>query len=61
MAAEATGRRAALIELDPRYCDVIVRRWHEGTGQVATRDGDGRSLDEVAAERGVLSVRPKTS
>jgi DNA modification methylase len=27
MAAEATGRRAALVELDPRYCDVIVRRW----------------------------------
>jgi DNA modification methylase len=31
MAAEATGRRAALIELDPRFCDVIVRRWQEGT------------------------------
>jgi hypothetical protein len=31
MAAEATGRRAALMELDPCYCDVIVRRWQEGT------------------------------
>ena len=51
MAAEATGRRAALIELDPRYCDVIVRRWQDGTGQAATLDGDGRSLLEIAAVR----------
>ena len=53
MAAEATGRRAALIELDPRYCDVIVRRWQEGTGRVATLEEDGRNFAEVAAERGV--------
>ncbi len=53
MAAEATGRRATLIELDPRYCDVIVRRWQEGTGQVTTLEGDSRSFADVAAERGV--------
>jgi DNA modification methylase len=42
MAAEATGRQAALVELDPAYCDVIVRRWQEGTGGKATRqDGSG--------------------
>ena len=42
MAAEATGRQAALVELDPAYCDVIVRRWQEGTGQRGTRqDGSG--------------------
>src|SRR3954471_18921888 len=35
MAAEATGRRAALVEIDPRYCDVIVRRWQDGTGKPA--------------------------
>jgi DNA modification methylase len=47
MAAEATGRRAALIELDPRYCDVILRRWQEGTAQVAQRE-DGVIFDELA-------------
>jgi DNA modification methylase len=47
MAAEATGRRAALIELDPRYCDVIVRRWQEGTGKVAHRQ-DGTGFQRLA-------------
>jgi DNA modification methylase len=37
IAAETTGRAAALIELNPRYCDVIVRRWEEYTGQKAVR------------------------
>jgi DNA modification methylase len=27
IAAERTGRRARLIEIDPAYCDLIVRRW----------------------------------
>ena len=31
IACEKTGRQARLIELDPRYCDVIVRRWQELT------------------------------
>ncbi len=51
MAAEAMGRRATLVELDPRYCDVIVRRWQEGTGREATLEADGRSFAQVAAER----------
>ena len=37
IAAETIGRAAALIELDSRYCDVIVRRWEEFTGQKAVR------------------------
>lgn len=32
VACEMTGRRARLIEIDPVYCDVIVRRWQEFTG-----------------------------
>jgi DNA modification methylase len=38
LAAERLGRASALIELDPRYCDVIVRRWEEFTGQKAIRE-----------------------
>jgi DNA modification methylase len=37
LAAERTGRRARLIELDPGYCDVTVRRWEEMTGKTAHR------------------------
>ncbi len=49
IACEKTGRQARLVELDPRYCDVIVRRWQDWTGEAATLDGDGRSFDDAAA------------
>ena len=44
IAAEQTGRRAFLMELDPAYCDVIVERWQKATGQKAVLEGDGRDL-----------------
>lgn len=37
IAAEQTGRHARLMELDPRYCDVIVKRWEQFTGKQAQR------------------------
>jgi DNA modification methylase len=37
IAAEQTGRRAFLLELDPLYCDVIVARWEQFTGRSAER------------------------
>jgi DNA modification methylase len=49
IAAERSGRSAALIELDPAYVDVIVRRWQEASGGRATLAGDGRPFDEHAA------------
>jgi len=51
IACEKTGRQARLIEVEPRYCDVIVRRWQEYSGRQAVLDGDGRGFDEVADER----------
>ena len=51
IACEKVGRQARLIELDPRYCDVIVRRWQEFSGDKAALDGDGRSFEEIAASR----------
>jgi DNA modification methylase len=50
IACEKAGRQARLIELDPRYCDVIIRRWQEWTGEQATLEG-GRSFEEMAAGR----------
>src|SRR5262245_46403704 len=35
IAAEQTGRRAYLTEIDPLYCDVIVERWSQFTGKKA--------------------------
>lgn len=51
IAAEKSGRQGRLIELDPKYVDVIVRRWQDWTGQQATLEADGRTFDAVAAER----------
>ena len=51
IACEKTGRQARLVELDPKYCDVIVQRWQEWAGASAVLEGDGRSFEEIAAER----------
>ena len=51
IACERTGRQARLIELEPRYCDIILRRWEEHTGQLATLAADGRFFKDLAAER----------
>jgi len=51
IACERTGRRASLVELDPHYVDVIVRRWQGYTGKAARLQCDARSFEEIAAER----------
>jgi len=48
IAAEKAQRRAALIELDPQYVDVIVRRWQGWTGKQAARECDGVCFGESA-------------
>ena len=40
MAAEHTGRRAFIMEIDPAYCDVIIQRWENFTGMKAQRQSD---------------------
>ena len=56
IACEKAGRQARLIELEPKYCDVIIRRWQEFTGQEATLDSDGKSYSGVAGERGAVAA-----
>jgi DNA modification methylase len=51
IACEKTGRQARLVELDPKYCDVIVQRWQDWAGERAVLDGDGRSFGEITAQR----------
>lgn len=55
IAAEKAGRIARLIELDPKYVDVIVRRWEEFTGKQATREADGALLDQATSDSSTIS------
>ena len=48
---EMLGRQARLMELDPRFADVIVKRWQDFTGLTGVLEGDGRSFAEVQAWR----------
>jgi DNA modification methylase len=48
---EKAGRQARLIELDPKYVDVMVQRWQAFGGGIAVLDGDGRSYEDIAASR----------
>ena len=48
---ERRGRKARLMEIDPKYADCIVRRYQEYTGKQAVLDGDGRTFEEIAQER----------
>lgn len=50
IACEATQRRCAGMDIDPKYVDVIVQRWQNLTGKAATREGGG-TFKEVLHER----------
>ena len=56
IACERTGRQARLIELDPKYCDVIVQRYQDHCGNSAVLEGDGRSFVGIAEDRGVVAA-----
>ncbi len=53
IAAERTGRKARLIELDPLYCDASLRRWEKVSGKTAILAAAGQTFAEVAASRGI--------
>ena len=50
-AAERTGRRARLIEIDPAYCDVIVRRWQAHRGKTLSWPKSNQTFAEVEGHR----------
>jgi len=48
IAAEKTGRRARVLELDPLYCDTIIRRWQAFTGKRARHVTSGLTFETIA-------------
>lgn len=50
IACEKTGRQGRLIELDPVYVDVSVRRWQRYTGGCARRVADARTFEEASGD-----------
>ncbi|MDE2184834.1 MAG: ParB N-terminal domain-containing protein [Alphaproteobacteria bacterium] len=56
IAAQRTGRVAYGLELDARYCDVIVRRFEKSAGIEAVHAGSGMTFAQVVAERGALGA-----
>ena len=43
------------IGVNPKYVDVIVRRWEDFTGKQATREADGEVLDQAASDSSTIS------
>ena len=58
IAADQVGRRAFGLEIEPRYVDVVIKRWQRITKRDAVLESSGRTFDEVSAERSRESRRP---
>ncbi|MDO8432184.1 MAG: DNA methyltransferase [Candidatus Binatus sp.] len=56
LAAEKTGRRAYLMELDPAYVDVTIQRYQKLTGKVANHAATGATFADTRAERAEKSL-----
>ena len=51
IACERLRRSARLMEIDPRYCDVIIQRWQDYTGKAAVLEATDQPYLLIASER----------
>ena len=57
IAAHKHGRLARVMELDPKYCDVIIRRWQDFTGQSATLEASGMTFAAIEGDDTLATPR----
>jgi site-specific DNA-methyltransferase (adenine-specific) len=51
IACERMGRMGRLMEIETRYCDVIIERWQQFTGEKAVLEESGKTFEEIGSER----------
>jgi DNA modification methylase len=51
IACEVMKRPCRMMEIDPRYCDVIIQRWQKLTGKSAKLDSTGETYEKLSATR----------
>ena len=61
IACEKTNRQARLMELDPKFADVIVKRWEEYTGKKAVREADGVCFEEAGQQARPAAETPESA
>ena len=49
IASESVGRSCRAIEIDGLYCDMIIKRWQQMTGEAAVLATSGKTFDEISA------------
>lgn len=60
IAAEKAKRRSCLVELDPLYCDLIIRRFQQQFGAEAIHDASGLTFAQLAEQRRQKAEAPST-